>query len=857
MKFIKSLLLACLFLAFFQKISAQPLGSEDNHIKIDQFGYPVFAQKIGIISNPQVGYNSNLPFNNPSATYQVRDWTNNNIAFSGNIVAWNSGATHGQSGDKVWHFDFSSLATPGSYYLYDPVKNVRSYRFEISNTVYNNVLKQAARTFFYQRCGVVKAVPHAQSPWTDGVCHHGAQQDLDCRLVSNPVAATSKNLHGGWHDAGDYNKYTNFTFGTLTDMLLAYEENPAAWADDYGIPESGNGVPDLLDEIKVELDWLRRMQLSTGALLSKVSVVDWSGASPPTADNAARRYGAESTSSTLTGAAIFALAALQFKQIPARAAFADSLKIAAEKAWTWANSHPAVIFTNAGFTSANPEINDYERLARKMCASAYLFALTGKAVYHNFFKANYTQIHLLQWGYAYPFETAFQDGLLYYCRLNNSTAAVRTAILDAFSTSMATTNPDNLPAFLNKTDAYRAFVADNNTTWGSNTVRSGQGSMFYSMNSVGLDEANHANYGRASFGVTTWLHGTNPTAYAMLSNMGAHGAEFSIPEFYHGWFGDGTPFDQNPAPGFLPGGPNKYFVPDPACGCVISPPQNQPVQKSFKAWNTSWPENSWEITENAIYSNAAYLRILSKSVAADGKNYCRTRGVDNSKDWIDKVAFSSVNRVSAAEPSGYVNTNLTGNLTRGASATLTYSAGFSGTNYGEKWYCYIDYNQNGVFETTEKAFYNARTGAGDWSNTFTVPATALIGTTKMRVVMSRLVWANPCGLLKNGEVEDYFVNIVAPPVSSRDEILVAPDVKIYPNPTADILNFDLASGEADGGEMIRTASVFDLEGRKVIENQEVNAASGFLKTGNLPAGVFILILDFENGRQEKVQFVRQ
>ncbi|MFN4254575.1 MAG: glycoside hydrolase family 9 protein [Saprospiraceae bacterium] len=831
---------------------AQQLGTTDNHIKVDQFGYPPFAQKIGIVSNPQVGYNNNQPFTNPSATYEVRRWADNSVAFSGPLVAWNGGATHAQSGDKVWHFDFSALTETGSFYLYDPVKLKRSYRFDISNTIYNGVLKQAVRSFYYQRCGTAKSAPHAQSPWTDGVCHTHAQQDVDCRLVSNPVAGTAKNLRGGWHDAGDYNKYTNFTFGTLTDMLLAYEENPAAWADDYGIPESGNGVPDLLDEIKYELDWLRRMQLTNGALLSKVSVTDFGAASPPSADNNFRRYGAESTSSTLTGAAIFALAALQYKQIPARVAYADTLKKAAEKAWTWANNNPAVIFSNAGFSSANPEVSDYDRLARKVCAAAYLFALTNKGTYKTFFDANYQQMHLMQWSFAYPFETHYQDGMLYYTRIANSTAAVRAAIQNTYATNLATGNADNLPAFLNKTDAYRAFLSDNNTVWGSNTFRSEQGSMFHSMNSVGLDEGNHANYRNAGYGITTWLHGTNPTAYCMLSNMGTHGAEFSIPEFYHSWFGDGTPLDQNPAPGFMPGGPNKYFAPDPACGCTIAPPQNQPTQKSFKAWNTSWPQNSWEITENAIYTNAAYIRLLSKMVGTDGNNYCRTRGLDNSKEWIDRVAFSTVDRTSGADASGYVSTGLTGTLVKGAAATVTYSAGFPGVAKAEKWYCYIDYNQNGVFEATERAFTASRNGLGDFSNTFTVPNTALTGPTRLRMVMSRTAWTNPCGLFRTGEVEDYLVNITPAADASDDRAAqIPPRIRVFPNPAGAVLNF-----ETDG-EQVRSAAIFDFSGKKLSENLPVNSPAGSLPTGHLATGIYLLVLDMEDGRQEKLRFVRQ
>ena len=83
------------------------------------------------------------------------------------------------------------------------------------------------------------------------------KQDLDCWLVTNPQVSNSKNLKGGWFDAGDYNKYVNFAYEPIHDMLMAYIERPEIWTDDYNIPESGNGIPDMLDEVKWELDWFR------------------------------------------------------------------------------------------------------------------------------------------------------------------------------------------------------------------------------------------------------------------------------------------------------------------------------------------------------------------------------------------------------------------------------------------------------------------------------------------------------------------------------------------------------------------------------------------------------------------------
>lgn len=112
-----------------------------------------------------------------------------------------------------------------------------------------------------------------------------------------------------------------------------------------------------------------------------------------------------------------------------------------------------------------------------------------------------------------------------------------------------------------------------------------------------------------------WLHGVNPLGKAMLSNMYAYGAENCVNEFYHTWFTDGSDWDNlvtslyGPPPGYLVGGPNKNFT-----GTGWTPPANQPPQKSYRDFNAGWPGNSWEVTENAIYYQAAYVLLLSRLI---------------------------------------------------------------------------------------------------------------------------------------------------------------------------------------------------------------------------------------------------
>jgi hypothetical protein len=131
-----------------------------------------------------------------------------------------------------------------------------------------------------------------------------------------------------------------------------------------------------------------------------------------------------------------------------------------------------------------------------------------------------------------------------------------------------------------------------------------------------------------------------------------YGAENCVNEFYHGWFSNGSAkWDRvgvstyGPAPGFLTGGPNPGYDWDGCClaGCgssannaicvseSITPPKGQPAQKSYKDFNTSWPLNSWSVTENSNGYQINYIRLLSHFVNA---NY-DCSGVENGTAFID------------------------------------------------------------------------------------------------------------------------------------------------------------------------------------------------------------------------------
>jgi endoglucanase len=154
------------------------------YIKVDQFGYLPRMRKIAIVVDPQVGFNAAESFapSTGASQYVVRRWGDDVTVLTGTLTVWNSGITHPQSGDRGWYFDFTALNTTGSYYIYDTVNGAASGRFEINTTVYDVVLKQAIRTYFYQRLNQAKVAPYAQSPWLDPApAFGGPNQDYAAR----------------------------------------------------------------------------------------------------------------------------------------------------------------------------------------------------------------------------------------------------------------------------------------------------------------------------------------------------------------------------------------------------------------------------------------------------------------------------------------------------------------------------------------------------------------------------------------------------------------------------------------------------------------------------------------------------
>ncbi|MEL6811248.1 MAG: glycoside hydrolase family 9 protein [Bacteroidota bacterium] len=603
-------------------------------IHVDQFGYLPNAQKIAVLSDPQIGYNSGLSYT-PPATLELRDASNNTAVFSAAPTPWDGGNTHAQSGDRGWWFDFSSVTAIGNYYVYDATNDQRSAVFTIADESYTGVMRAAGRMFFYNRCNAPKEEPYAQG-WEDGDNFNNPMQDANCRYIYDPGnVSLEKDLSGGWFDAGDYNKYVTFANSAVHNLLWAYEENPDAFGDNWNIPESGNNIPDLIDELKWELDWLMKMTNLDGSVHIKMGSQNYAenSSSPPSANTDQRFYGPTCSSASIAIAGMFSHAAGIFSQFSQFQSYAAELEQKAIAAYNYSlpfiNTNTLETNCDDGSIVAGDADWDADRQkANFMVAAVFLYDLTGDASYNNYITGNVIYLEQLLTNFWGPYFMEANDALIHYTTLPNATAGTVSLIEDSWSDSVINNNNDFFG--FSGTDLYHANMPDWSYHWGSNNPKANYGSLNKLALKTGVFPSGDTNFENYIDATIHYFHGVNPQGIVYLSNMYEAGAERSVNEIYHSWFADGTDYDNaltspiGPAPGFISGGANSQFS-----VTTLIPPSGQPEQKSYLDFNDGFPNNSWEISEPAIYYQAAYIRLLANRTDAGAILSSADAEVDN------------------------------------------------------------------------------------------------------------------------------------------------------------------------------------------------------------------------------------
>jgi endoglucanase len=589
-------------------VFAKP-DSIQRYIMVDQFGYRPEDTKVAVIVDPQLGFNADDEFV-PGTVYEVRRWDSDEVVYSGSLTEWNKGAIDFTCGDKGWWFDFSEVKDEGEYYIYDSQRQMGSYKFTISKHVYKDILRAAMRVFYYQRLNDPKEEPYAEQPWIDGAAFMEDGQDSEAKyLYDKDNEATVKDLSGGWMDAGDYNKYVTFAASPVHMLLTSYQQNPSAFTDDFSIPESGNGLPDIIDEVRYELDWIKKMQLNDGGVLIKLGNIDYNSATPPSADKRPRYYGPACSSSSIATAGMFAHAALVFSKFPELKEYAADLTERSVKAWEWYQDHSrSDTCDSQEIKSGDADMGLDKQDEEEVVAAIYLFALTGEEKYNELVKNRFYTTSPFYDIYSYLYFSYVGDALLYYTTLENANDNARSEIL---SQRRKEGNGLHLFQFRPKDDLYMGYIPMTLYNWGSNNPRAALGAANYDFITYNLYGHSKDKYLMRALGILHYFHGVNPLGIVYISNMYREGADHCTDEIYHDWFRDGSKLDGNPVPGLIPGGPNFRY------NGTVTEISMQPMQKCYRDFNDGYPEASWELSEPAIYYQASYIKLLSKFISAD------------------------------------------------------------------------------------------------------------------------------------------------------------------------------------------------------------------------------------------------
>ena len=555
-------------LFFFLVCSAAFAAGASLEIKVDQVGYLPGAPKIAVVSAQK-----------PAVEFLVHRSAGDEVALRGKL---SDARLDASSGDQVQFADFSTLAEPGRYYLDVPGVG-RSWNFSIGADVYRRAYYLAMRSFYGQRCGTAVDLGPEFPGFRHDACH------LEGEWHASSGKTGPRTSRGGWHDAGDYGRYvvnSGISTGTLlwTWEMFGTRVSPIK----LNIPESGSGTPDILSEIKWNLDWMLSMQDDDGGVWPKQTSERFCGFIMPEKDKLVSYVigtGQEpykSSCATADFAAVMASAARAFR--PFDHAYADRALAAARKAWAWVTDHPDVTFHNPPGISTGG-YDDASCADERLWAAAELWRTTGDAPYENYFLAHYAEFHPTamrpQW-----WANVSNLALWTYVLGGGKNAA---AVNDIRRESLAAADQ-----IVERTagDGYHVSLARIDYDWGSNGNVANYGVLLLIANVFHPD----AKYRNAALDNLHYLLGRNTFSLSFVTRLGEN--PYRHPHHRPSAAGN----NPEPWPGLLSGGPN------PGRSDAVAqklPPDLPPAQVYVD------DERSYSTNEVAINWNAALVFLLA------------------------------------------------------------------------------------------------------------------------------------------------------------------------------------------------------------------------------------------------------
>ncbi len=275
-------------------LPARVCVGSDSIIRFNSLGFlPDMPKRVSIISECEV--------------FHVKDAVTDVTVYSGTV----RGPVHQEDvGQDIWQADFSDFMETGEYYL-EFERVGKSIKFRIADDVYNQAYYTAMRGFYLWRCGTAVEGKHNGEIFSHKLCHL-----TDGRLDYIGGVGTRRDGAGGWHDAGDYGKYTVNAGVTMGVLFLAWEQYQSVLKGiSLDIPDTAKGYPDYLKELKWETDWLLKMQYpdGSGRVSHKLTRLGFSGFVMPEEDKEKRYFTDWSTAATADFVAVMATAARIFK----------------------------------------------------------------------------------------------------------------------------------------------------------------------------------------------------------------------------------------------------------------------------------------------------------------------------------------------------------------------------------------------------------------------------------------------------------------------------------------------------------------------------------------------------------------
>jgi endoglucanase len=532
-------------------------------ILVNQAGYHPNAQKVALIRAD-------------ADIFEIIDATTGKNVFAAEPCApqyWDL------SGDTVRSADFSAFSKPGTYRICLEGSDVCSAPFSIGYDVYSEITRGAVRSYYLNRSGIGITEEYG-GKWARPAGHPDTAVIIHASAASAGRPAGSViSSPGGWYDAGDYNKYIVNSSITNYTLLLFYQIFP-----DYcrslalNIPESGNDIPDLVDELLWNLKWYLTMQdPADGGVYHKLTNLFFCGFVMPDEATDPRYVVMKSTAATLDFAALTAMAYRVFANDPSEELrnLAVTCLEASDRAMKWAEAHPDVIYVQPADVSTGAYGDDN-------LSDELFWAKAERALAHG----------------TVP-EPGFTDGVragtpswnqsetLGLISLALSGEGSFAGIRDA-ATKLLTSYADEL---LEKSAACPYHISLDRFAWGSTSDVANQAMIkIVAMKLTGSDR-----YLPSAQADLNWLLGTNPTGYSFVTGFGT----LSPVNIHHRPSGaDGVP---EPVPGFLVGGPNTVVMND----C------QPPVERSiFPARSYSDVECSYSTNEIAINWNAPLVFLL-------------------------------------------------------------------------------------------------------------------------------------------------------------------------------------------------------------------------------------------------------